>query len=164
MQPMTERLMAQMKRECTLLTEFHDAETTMKARIHQKDWDGLDSVMREMSELADDLVETERARHEAFEHLRTTTGETADATFYQVIVHLPADERDALADLYRTMKFSVFGIQTAAACLDEHVRTLNDTMHGILEELYPHRKGKIYSPSGESRGHASNPLLIDREM
>ena len=136
----------------------------MRARIHQKDWDGLESVMDEMTELADRLVETEGARHNAFESLRNAVKEDVSASFYQVIVHLQPEERDALADLYRTMKFSVFGIQAVSCCVDDHVRTMNDTMHDVLGELYPHRKGSIYSKSGEKLPNDSNPLLIDQEL
>ena len=164
MLPVTENLLLQMQRECTLLAEFHDAETTMRARIHQKDWDGLESVMAEMTTLADRLVETENARHNAFEAVRSEVEEEASATFYQVIVHLSPEERDALAELYRTMKFSVFGIQAVSYCVDDHVRTLNDTMHEVLGELYPHRKGSIYSKSGAKLPNDANPLLIDQEL
>lgn len=164
MQSVVERLVTHMRTECALLTEFHDAETAMKARIHRKDWDGLESVMDQMTGLADRLVETEQSRHSTFEELRASVGEGEEASFYRVIVHLEPAERDTLADLYRTMKFSVFGIQTAASCMDEQVRSMNETMHDILGELYPHRKGSLYSKSGTKRPNDENPLLIDREL
>ena len=117
-----------------------------------------------MTGLADELVETETERHGAFEELKASVGEGRNATFYQVVVHLDHSEREELAELYRMMKFSVFGIQTTTYCMDEHVRTINDTMHDILGEMYPHRKGKMYSRHGAELERGTNPLLVDREL
>jgi hypothetical protein len=165
--PMTstaEELIQHMRRECSLLIEFHDAETEMRARIHEKDLDGLQVIIESLMTLADELVETENARHRAFEAIKRESGEPDEATFYQVVVHLREPERNAVTDLYRTMKFSVFGIQAVSVSVDEQVRSLNDTMHAILGELYPHRKGNLYSKSGAKLPNGTNPLLIDREL
>jgi hypothetical protein len=164
MQSCTGMLVNLMRGECALLHQFHDAETSMKERIHHKDWNGLDSVIGEMTQLADDLVKIENARHEAFTALREGVDEESDATFYQVVVRLPAHERDLLTELYRAMKFSVFGIQSISYNIGDEVRTMNDTVHDIIGELYPHRKGRLYTKSGSKQQDGSNPLLVDHEL
>ena len=164
MDPVVDRLTQAMTRECTLLAAFHDAENTMRGRIQCKDWDGLELVMDEMTELADDLVTTEGDRHAEFEKLRTSVKESGEASFYQVVVHLPRTEREQLSDLYRLMKSSVFGIQAEGYCMDQEVRNVNDTMHSILGELYPHRKGNIYSKQGAKTQTGANPVLFDHEL
>ena len=164
MDPIVERLTRHMKRECTLLSSFHEAENTMRGRIQCKDWDGLELVMDEMTELADDLVTTEGDRHLEFEKLREFVKENKDASFYQIVVHLPRMEREKLSELYRLMKSSVFGIQAESYCMDQEVRNVNDTMHSILGELYPHRKGNIYSKEGAKTQTGANPVLFDHEL
>lgn len=153
-----------MENECKLLTQLRNAETELKGSIHAKDWEGLDRVMKQMELLSENLADLESSRHEAYETLRDGMGLPFDATFYQVIVRLPPDFRDHLAELYRTMKFTIFGIQAITYCIDEHVQTINGTMHQILNELYPHRKGNIYSKEGRSRQADSNPLLVNRSL
>ena len=160
----TLELSEHMKREADLLGRFHEAETGMKECIRQKDWDGLESVMSELSLLADELVETEEARHLAFEELRGAVGEAFSAPFYQVVVHLPPEERDRLAELYRLMKFSVFGIRADSYCMDDQIRSINETIHDVLGELYPHRKGNLYSSSGARLSGGANPLILDEQM
>ena len=153
-----------MRQECNILAEFHESETTMKVKIHEKDWDSLETIIDRMSELADSLVEVDTSRQTAFDEIKTRVGESSAAGFYQVIVHLPFEDRNVLSDLYRMMKASVFGIQAVTYCMDAHVRTLNDTIHGILGELYPHRKGSIYSKKGQKLQSGSNPILLNKEL
>ena len=158
------RLKGHMERECSLLSRFYECETAMRDRIESRDWDGLEATLEDLAKLADLLVETEIERHFAFEDLRKAVGEGEEATFYQVVVHLPPEEREKLSGLYRAMKFSLFGIQTTTRCMDEHVSTINEVMHNILGELYPHRKGRIYSARGAQLDSGTNPILIDREL
>ncbi len=164
MKSVAQQLATHMKRECALLSEFHEAETTMKQRIGEKDWNGLEAIIGEMTRLADDLVDTENLRHAAFERLRLAVGESRSAGFYQVVVHLSSEDRAMLAGLYRTMKLSVLGVRATGCRVDQHARTINETLHDVLGELYPHRKGNLYSAHGSKIESGSNPLIVDREL
>ncbi len=157
-----------MEQECELLAELHDRQVVLKEKIRTKDWNGLEQTMKTISELADTLVEVDEARQGFFDELRAKVlpdaGANGDSSFYGVVVRLPDEMRERLSELYRKMKFSVLGIQTVTWCIDEHVQTINDTMHQILGELYPHKKGNIYSSAGIKRQSESNPLLVDTRL
>ena len=125
MMSITADLVEHMRKECALLIEFHDAETAMKARVHEKDWDGLQAIIEALTSLADELVETENSRHLAFETLKRFVGENEAASFYQVIVHLGAEERDALAELYRTLT-DHYGLEQVTVATDYSFATARE--------------------------------------
>lgn len=158
------RLRTYMKAELALLERFREAEIELKNCIHTKNWDSLEKTMKEMNELAAELNATEDARHRAFIELRDLVGEGETSGFYQVIVHLPFEERESLAELYRAMKFVAVGIQAVTYCIDEHVQTINGTMHQILNELFPHRKGNMYSKQGKRREVEENPMVVNHHL
>ncbi len=159
-----ETLEHHMERECVLLSGLYEKQVTLKEKIHTKDWNGLEETMSEMSDLADELVTVDKQRQLSYEKLQSHVSQDEETSFYGVVVRLPERERARLSDLYRKMKLSVLGIQTVTYCIDDHVQTINDTMHRILGELYPHRKGNIYSSEGMKREAAGNPLLFDRSL
>jgi len=136
----------------------------LKEAIGRKDWDDLDDCMRRMNGLSKELTAVEEKRNRAFLDLQDLVGEREQGGFYQVIVHLPAEEREALADLYRAMKFAAVGIRSVSYCIDEHLKIINGTLQGILNELFPHRKGNLYSKQGERREAADDPMVVNHRL
>ena len=151
-----------MKTELDLLELFKALEIRMKESIQLKDWQSLQTVMKEMVDLSDRMVVIERKRQDEYERLRTGFGVEENAGFYQVIVHLPRELRDELAGLYRNMKFTVLSLQAVTECMDDQVRSVNSTIHEILGELFPHRKGNLYSKEGKSREVDPNPVVVNQ--
>ena len=156
------RLLKYMRVELELLESFRDAEIELKNGINRKDWDGLEQCIRKMKLLSVDLVAVEDSRNHAFVELRDLVGEAPGAGFYQVIVHLPAEEREMLAELYRAMKFAAVSIRSVTYCIDEHLQTVNGTLQQILNELFPYRKGNLYSKQGERREASHNPMIVNQ--
>ena len=106
------RLLEYMKIELGLLEAFREAELELKNGITQKDWDGLEQCIRKMKLISEVLNVVEKKRNHAFIELRDLVGEPESAGVYQVIVHLPVEEREPLAELYRAMKFSAVSIRS----------------------------------------------------
>ena len=156
------RLLAYMKLEFETLEAFRETELELKNGITRKHWDGLEQCIRKMKLISADLVDIEDKRNRAFIELRDLVGESDGAGFYQVIVHLPVDERELLAELYRAMKFSAVGIRSVTYCIDEHLQTINGTLQQILNELFPYRKGNLYSKHGGRREAHNNPMIVNQ--
>jgi hypothetical protein len=153
-----------MKFEFALLESFRRTELELKNGINRKDWDGLERCIQKMRELSVELVAVEDKRNHAFLELRDLVGEAETANFYQVIVHLSVEERETLAELYRAMKFAAIGIRSVTYCIDEHLQTINGTLQQILNELFPYRKGNLYSNQGERREASQNPMIVNQRL
>jgi hypothetical protein len=148
----------------TALESFRRTELELKNGINRKDWDGLERCIQKMRELSVELVAVEDKRNHAFLELRDLVGEAETANFYQVIVHLSVEERETLAELYRAMKFAAIGIRSVTYCIDEHLQTINGTLQQILNELFPYRKGNLYSNQGERREASQNPMIVNQRL
>ena len=158
------RLVDSMTKEHELLVHFKSTEDEMTDAIRRKDVSKLETCIKAMAELSDVLVAIEEKRNTVFSTVREEFGEPPDASFYQVIVHLPTDMRDQLSELYRSLKITVVGIQAVTSCIDEQVRSATGTMQQILNELFPHRKGNMYSREGRRRETDSNPLVVNQRL
>ncbi len=158
------RLHECMSLELKLLETFRKAEIELKNKINHKDWDGLERCIGRMKTLSRDLTAVETKRSGAFRELQDLVGEKEEASFYQVIVHLPADEREALAEIYRAMRFAAVGIRSVTYCIDEQLKTINGTLQQILNELFPYRKGNLYSKQGARRETEGNPMVINQSL
>lgn len=158
------RLLAHMRSELALLEAFKELELQLKNGISQKNWDQVEECISKMKALSADLAAVEEKRNRAFIDLQDLMGESDNAGFYQVIVYLPVEEREALAQLYRAMKFAAVGIRSITYCIDEHLKTINGTLQRILNELFPYRKGNLYSHQGERREASDNPMVVNHSL
>ena len=158
------RLSEYMNQELDLLERFKESEIELQTGVNGKDWDSLEESMRTMKHLSEKLIAVEENRHNAFRDLRDSVGKHEGASFYQVIVQLPFDRRETLAELYRAMKFAAVGIRAVTYCIDEHVQTINGVLHQILNELFSYRKGNIYSKEGKRQVVEYTPMVVNHHL
>ena len=153
-----------MSDEIGLLERFCEAENELKRAIVENEWDSIERVIHGMKPIAAELEKVEWTRHDRFTALRNLLGEPEGAGFYQVAVRLPQQERESLADHHRRLKLTVLRIQAIGWTIDTHVRTISLTIHQILDELFPYRRGKIYSRRGDAAPARSNPMILNHSL
>lgn len=151
-----------MAEEDSLLTEFFCREEEVKKAIEACDWKSLEILLKELEPITQTIEEVENRRNEAFTELRAMVGEPEDAGFYQVAVRLHPKERDECALLYRKLKVTVMRLQALTCSIDGYVKAVSGTMQQVLNEVFPYRKGKIYSKAGCTQD-VSGPLVLNTE-
>jgi predicted transcriptional regulator len=155
-----EKLAKIMEEQIELIKRYCDSEKQLRECLFEKDWKSLEETITTLQPLTDRVNELETERNSLFEQLREDLGEEKTASFYQVIIHLPEEERDALAALYRELKMAVFHMQGITNSIDVYINSMSETMNYVLDELLPHRKGKIYARDGKPTQKDANPLVI----
>ena len=80
--------------------------------------------------------------------------------FTEIVAHLPAEDRDELLTLYRHLKASVIRVKASAGLLNYYVQSMSEALRQILEELFPHRKGKMYSRTGKPQEPGDESLML----
>lgn len=159
-----EALITLMERQVALLEHMVGYEITLKETIVAHNWTRLELARRKMSPILTEIAEVEAERHTAFLKLQKAVGEEPDAGFYEVLVHLDREIRERAADAYRTLKFTVLKIQGLTDSIDIYLKTITGVMQEILSELFPFRKGNIYTRRGTKRQVQANPMLISRRL
>ncbi len=160
----TKKLTALMEKETTLLAHFAARQTELQEAVRGRDWVGLAKTIDELQPLSARIEELDRKRDDSFSDLRIFLRAGEDESFTQVISRLSFHERQELLNLHRKLKIAVIRLKGACGRLGYYVRSLSDSMSQVLEELFPHRKGRLYSRSGQARAAAEESVIIDRKL
>lgn len=136
----------------------------IRSSIFQHDWKELSHNLEKMDRLSGYLTALEKERVHVFEKLRQEVGESADSGFYTVVVRLPKDAQDNLSTLFRQLKGLVLQLQGLTWSIDAYTRSLSSTIYDILQEVFPHRRGTMYSNTGRKRMNENDPLVINHRL
>ncbi len=154
-----------MRDQIKTLGIFCKKEEKIRNFIYEKKWRELENVIKEMSPLSEKLESQEKRRNKAFNRLKKNLGQGNDAGFYQVIVKLPENERDIYSELYRNLKIAALKIRAVTNGINTHVRAANGILRDIIEEVYPHKLGDLYSRSGgKIPVSIDSPMVLNREL
>ncbi|WP_269844563.1 flagellar export chaperone FlgN [Marispirochaeta aestuarii] len=153
-----------MKQEISLMEEFRCNEEKLRDALKQSDWTSLSDHMERMGQIADWIDTTEKKRRDAYSALCADFDADDSIPFYQAIMSLPEDMRCECAELYRSLKFTTVKIKGVTWSLDSHIRSVSDTMQAVLNELFPYRKGRIYSRHGKTRTADTEPLVVNQHL
>jgi hypothetical protein len=156
-----ETLAALMQEEIALLELYLMREEELKKALFDRDWRSLDESIRLMNEAAGRIGILEEGRDRAFRQFRTELGVENGCGFYRAALTLPEPDRGKMTGLYRHLKLSAVRVRVRTAALDDYVREEQGTLRGIIGELFPERRGRTYSRTGESRENAAQPLVLN---
>jgi hypothetical protein len=149
--------------EAGLLNDYSERLQELQRIIGQRDWDAVEKCIAVLRNLAGEVETAEAARVEAFRALKAERHLPDEERFEQVAELLPPPERDELRELSRRLKIGVVRVKGSSGLLGYYVRSALQARHQVLEELYPHRKGRLYSRSGRTRSTADESLMLDRQ-
>jgi hypothetical protein len=149
--------------EAGLLNDYAARLQELQRIIGQHDWEGVQKGIASLRNLAGEVETAEAARVEAFRALKAEHFLPAEERFEQVAEHLEGPDRDRLRELGRRLKIGVVRVKGSSGLLGYYVRSALQARHQVLEELYPHRKGRLYSRTGRTRSTADESLMLDRK-
>ncbi|MDY7028846.1 MAG: hypothetical protein SVR04_11165 [Spirochaetota bacterium] len=145
------------------ITAVEKAEE-IRSSIFRHDWKRLSQNLERMEHATGYIAALEKERSHVFSTLRREVGEKSTAGFYTVIVHLDAGRQEELSKLFRQLKSLVLQLQGSIWSIDAYTRTLSTTIYDILQEMFPHRRGTMYSKTGRKQKHGSDPLVVNRQL
>ena len=159
-----EHLSKILKKEIELIDSFAVAESSIMDSIITNNWDILESAINQADGLSRLIEALDRERDYHVEKLRESTCEDDSAHFYRLTVGLETEQRDRINDLYRKLKLSVLNLRNMNWRIDTYVSTVTGIMKQTLKEIYPHRRGSLYSKTGTIREAESNPMVLNRKL
>lgn len=159
-----ERLKRALEREVVALEELAASEQELQPLLGQRDWVQVEKHIAALNSLSEDAMSAENEREHAYAELKSTLGAEEGARFYDVLEHLDVEARSELAELYRRLKIAVVQVRGVTGSLDTYVSVSTATVRGVLDELFPDQKGKIYSRSGQANRADERALVLDRQL
>lgn len=160
----TEHLIKIMEKEVKLIDSFTDVEGLIMDSVLNSNWDTLELAIAQAEGLSV-LIETlDKERELRVENLRELFGETKGSKFYRLTANLKSKQRDQINELYRKLKLSVLNLQNINWRIDAYVGTVTGIMKQTLKEIYPNRRGSLYSKTGIIREAQSNPMVLNKKL
>jgi hypothetical protein len=150
--------------ETELLTRYLELERKLSESVYTRNWEDLNSCLEALEPISEKIAELDSRRDAELTALKEALGAGDSEGFYQVISRLPKAERNELAAQFRGMKAAVFRLQGLSRQLESYLGTVSGTMREILEELFPHRRGNIYSRKGVAAEPEGNPMVISHHL
>jgi len=152
-----------MEVEAGLLDRYAAGLQELQRTIGRRDWEAVQSGIAALRNLAGEVESAEAGRVEAFRALKAEHLLPAEESFERVSESLEGPQRERLREAARRLKIGVVRVKGSSGLLGYYVRSALQARHQVLEELYPHRKGRLYSRSGRTRSTADESLMLDRK-
>ena len=156
----TSTLKRTLRAEARSLKDFAELQKGMQLAISKRQWTELAKEIEALRQLAEKIETLEEDRIEAYQILKSSLQADGEESFTQIVSRLPAKDRDELLALYRHLKAAVIRVKASAGLLNYYVQSMSDALRQILEELFPHRKGKMYSRTGKPKEPGDESLML----
>lgn len=158
---LAESLKEILEEERDLLDFFVDEEEKLRLFVARKDWVGVDTSLRELQGLADDVAEKEAVRQSCYKDLCILMNHSTSETFYRVMADLSnAHLRREMNNLFRSIKVSLLRLKGVTTGLGMFVADKEKTIQEVLEEIVPQSRGTTYGRDGNRRQSISADVKL----
>lgn len=145
-------------------TEFSGHEKRLQRCMIEKNWRELELILSGLEKTAAEIAAIEEERVRELERLRTEAGLAEDASFYEIIGRFPEPERSACSAAYRTLKTEVYITKGVAETIGRYATSATGSLREVLDELYPHRRGKLYTKDGFTKSSRMDALVVNQRL
>jgi hypothetical protein len=156
-------LKALMERETELFLVMEREVDRLRDSVQMKRWTQALAVVQDLERFASKIEEADAIREQVFEQLCVSLSLSPDTLFAVLLSRLDDRERAALEQTWRGLRISVVRLGTASNRLRHYAEALGGTLGRVMEEIFPHRRGKIYSRRGKATS-VNDALLVDRKL
>lgn len=153
-----------MNKETEILDSISVEEEKLQQSLRESNWEKMESIISNLSPLSENMEKVEDERNKVYMKLKTRLNKTDSDGFYAVAMHMKGQNREDCLGGYRKMKVALLRMQGITAGIDQYVRAVGDTSKAVLDEVFPHRKGRIYSNRGCEKPVQADPMILNRHL
>jgi hypothetical protein len=152
-----------MDREAELFVDLGREVERLRDTFQQKSWGPSLSLSEGIERSARSIEEADVARDEAFTRVREALDLPRETTMSAVLPGLPDLLRSEMEESWRGLRMAVVRLKTNTGRMRYSAEAMASTLNRILDEVFPYRKGKIYSRRGTPTD-VSGAVLVDRRL
>lgn len=150
--------------EIELFSRFSLFLSELNRTVKEKDWKRLDELITQMNEIAQAIVEVERVRETTMIGLKNSLGLADNTSSSDILSLFPIDARKDFAIAIKRLKMEVLKVKVAARGLNYYLASVSHLLRNVLEEIFPHTRGKIYASNGKDAQRAGDSMMINKEL
>ena len=148
-------------REAELFMSLGAEVQRLRDSFQEKSWGSSLSLAEGIERTSRAVEEADAARDAAFAGVRRALDLPEETTLSGVLPGLPDLLRSEMEESWRALRMAVIRLKTSTGRMRYSAETLASTLNGILEQVFPYRKGRIYSRKGTPT-HVSGAVLVDQ--
>ena len=152
-----------MKEEAETLESLSQVEEKLRKSVLNKDWANMDETLQNVKNLSEKVSQSEKIRAIVYQKIKTSCKASPEETFSDILIRIPPEDQGNLASLHRKICTSVEKVKCLTEGLDIYINSAMNTMDRILEEVFPSRRNKVYTRTGESSA-GGQPMVISHNF
>ncbi len=153
-----------LEKEIDFVNKFTEIEKSILDSVIANNWDTLEKSITKSDNISQIIERLDNQRDICVETLRDQMGEDESTHFYRLTSNLEPEYKNKINDLYRVLKLSVLNLQNMNWRIDAYVGTVTGIMKQTLNEIYPNRRGSLYSRSGIIKEADHNPMVLNKKL
>ncbi len=159
-----EKLILEMREEIRLFDNFTMIEERLNSLAKKKKWLEMQKVLEDLNHVAGLIEKTEERRNLLYLSCKDRFQLSEEDSFQSFLSKVSSDQRSILAELHRQIKKKLLKIKSLSSGLIYYFACMQDSIAQVLDEIFPHRKGKFYSRQGETRESNDNAVVINQQL
>ena len=158
------KLKQEMKIEVQLLDNFFELEENLHNAIYDKKWPLLEGLISNLKGTGSDIEIADEKRDQYFTAVKKYIGLPVTSGLSELLENVEEEQGEEIKKLQRDLKIRVVKVKGSTGRLGYVFRSLSESLNDILGEVFPHRKGKIYSMQGKPTDYADESLMVNRNL
>ncbi|MDR0316451.1 MAG: hypothetical protein LBH97_06080 [Treponema sp.] len=150
-------------KESELVQKIAVLQTMIQNAVVAREWTDFETHFRTMNDMGVEFAALEREREALFAGQSPDLGDDK-GRFYALVSELPAEQRNELTAIYRSLKLESLKLRMANETLMSYISEARATITGFLEIAFPDRNGRIYTPQGRPLSHDMRSMVLNQRM
>ncbi|NOY10152.1 MAG: hypothetical protein GXP33_15065 [Spirochaetes bacterium] len=154
----------EMSIEIQLLDSFFRLEEELHSAIYEKEWTRIEELVSNLKNTGTDIENIDDRRDQYFSAVKKHLGLSVASGLSEMLGYMEKEQQEEIQKLHRDLKIRVVKVKGSTGRLRYLFRTLSESLNDILGEVFPHRKGKIYSMHGRPAEYAEESVMVNRNL
>ena len=158
-------------RESELVQNAFNIQKKIQNAVVNREWTDFEGHFTAMNALENEIAALENEREGLFLEFESSQGKKlypdlndAKGRFYNMTAHLPAQQRNDLTAIYRSLKLEVLRLRMSNDVLMNYLGSVKASLTDFFELAFPDRGGKMYTPRGTHLSHDMRSMVLNRRF
>jgi hypothetical protein len=159
-------------KECELVQNAAAIQKKIQDAVANREWTDFEDHFKAMNAVEGEFMVLENKRESLFIEFEAARGRRivspelndAKGRFYAMTACLPADQRNDLTAIYRSLKLEVLKLRMANDALGSYLGGVKASLAEFFELAFPDRGGKMYTSQGTHLSHDMRSVVLNQRF
>ncbi|MCL2066013.1 MAG: hypothetical protein FWG99_00925 [Treponema sp.] len=158
-------------KETELIQNATDLQKKMQDAVSKREWTDFEGHFSSISAMESEILALEKEREGLFHDFNTGDGKKKTnrmpdpkGQFYAMTALLPAEQRNDLTDIYRSLKLKALKMRLTNDAFMHHLINIRESLSEFFKLVFPDRSGKMYTSDGTHLSHDMRSIVLNKRF